>query len=58
MTGGTCVNYKAALITAGALNIVSDLLIIALPLPLVWHFLSIPRRQKLALTAVFMTGSL
>lgn len=56
--GGRCIDIKTLLVAVAALNVVSDILILLLPMPLVWYFLRIPRRQKTALTAVFMTGSL
>jgi hypothetical protein len=55
---GRCIDIRAVTIASAALNAVTDILILLLPMPLVWCFLSIPRKQKAALTAVFMTGSL
>lgn len=56
--GGRCIDIKTLVVAVAALNVASDILIILLPMPLVWYFLRVPRRQKIALTAVFMTGSL
>ncbi|KAI9783008.1 MAG: hypothetical protein M1816_001622 [Peltula sp. TS41687] len=55
--GGHCIDIKTMQVTVAALNVVTDVLILLLPMPLVWYFLRVPRRQKIALTAVFMTGS-
>lgn len=38
-------------------NITTDLVMLVLPLPVVWR-LQIPKRQKLALTGIFILGSL
>ncbi|KAH8881991.1 hypothetical protein GQ53DRAFT_886317 [Thozetella sp. PMI_491] len=39
----------------GIINIIQDILIYLLPIPMMWH-LQIPRRQKIAVTALFMVG--
>jgi hypothetical protein len=39
------------------INIAVDLVIMVLPLPTVWS-LQLPKRQKLALSGVFMLGTL
>ncbi|KAI9888036.1 MAG: hypothetical protein M1823_000157 [Watsoniomyces obsoletus] len=57
ITEGRCLDFAAVSTAIAALNVASDILIILLPMPLVWYFLSIPRKQKIALTAVFATGS-
>ncbi|KAL8805830.1 MAG: hypothetical protein Q9182_001742 [Xanthomendoza sp. 2 TL-2023] len=51
----TCGNRNAAYIGAGSLNIVTDLMVLMLPIPMVWN-LQIPRRNKAILTAVFGMG--
>ncbi|KAL8725821.1 MAG: hypothetical protein Q9166_007108 [cf. Caloplaca sp. 2 TL-2023] len=51
----TCGNRNAAYIGAGSLNIVTDLMVLCLPIPMVWN-LQIPRRNKAILTAVFGLG--
>lgn len=54
---GQCVN-EAALIYAGAgFSITEDLVIIALPIPVLWG-LRMGSKKKLALTMVFAVGSL
>ncbi|KAI9832573.1 MAG: hypothetical protein M1826_001523 [Phylliscum demangeonii] len=55
--GGQCIDIRALMVAVAALNVISDLFILTLPMPLVWIFLQIPRQQKIALTGVFMTGS-
>lgn len=38
-------------------NIATDLVMLLLPMPVIWH-LTLPKRQRLALTGVFLLGSL
>ncbi|KAL9014999.1 MAG: hypothetical protein Q9173_000376 [Seirophora scorigena] len=55
ITDFTCGNRNAAYIAAGSLNIVTDIMVLCLPIPMVWN-LQIPRRNKAILTAVFGMG--
>lgn len=55
--GGSCLNIKAMVITGASFNVLTDILVLVVPMPVVWFFLTIPRKQKIALTGVFMTGS-
>jgi hypothetical protein len=50
-----CANEPAILLAASATSIVQDFLACGLPLPLFWK-LQLPRRQKIALAAVFSVG--
>ena len=56
--GGSCLNVKAMVITGASFNVLTDILVLVVPMPVVWAFLTIPKRQKIALTGIFMTGSL
>lgn len=56
-TPGHCINYTKAGLAYGAMNIVSDLLIFVLPLPVVWR-LKLSRREKAAISLIFMTGAM
>lgn len=58
VTSGRCIDVGKLVTAVAGLNVATDILILLLPMPLVWYFLKIPKRQKIALTAVFMTGSL
>ena len=44
-------------ITQGAINVVSDFYIFCLPIPVVWK-LQMPRKKKIGVFAVFVTGLL
>ncbi len=44
-------------ITQGVVNVISDFLIFCLPIPVVWK-LQLPRRKKVGVLAMFMTGLL
>ena len=57
LTTGFCVNRNAELIAAGAVNTISDLLILILPLWAIWH-LQMAMKNKLGISAIFATGVL
>jgi hypothetical protein len=44
-------------ITQGVVNVITDFLIFCLPIPVVWK-LQLPRRKKVGVLAMFMTGLL
>lgn len=54
---GFCVDRRILLVTASAINIVLDLLILGLPLR-IFIGLQIPRRTKIALILIFLLGFL
>ncbi|KAI9810235.1 MAG: hypothetical protein M1827_006369 [Pycnora praestabilis] len=54
---GTCIDRGAIYIFVASINAATDLMILALPLPMLWK-LEMPRKQKLAVGAVFAVGSL
>ncbi|KAI9846164.1 MAG: hypothetical protein M1837_004278 [Sclerophora amabilis] len=54
-TPGTCVSNAAQWFSFAIINIISDVIIIALPLPMIQQ-LHLPRNQKIALSIVFMFG--
>ena len=56
-TPGRCVNIGILVITTGAINVISDFSILMLPLSSIWG-LQMPRKRKIALSAVFATGLL
>lgn len=51
-----CVNYYAVVVTSGVINILTDVIILAMPIPMI-HQLHIPGRKKHMLSAVFATGA-
>lgn len=55
--GGHCWNYYPYALTMSIANILLDLTIFILPLPLIWS-MHLPRGQKLMLAGVFTVGSL
>lgn len=57
ITEGTCINRPSLYIATAAANIISDLILFALPIPIVVK-LQIPRRQKVGLSFIFAVGSL
>ncbi|KAK3335203.1 hypothetical protein B0T19DRAFT_452053 [Cercophora scortea] len=54
---GTCGNQIASFIAIGAFNIITDVLILTLPLPTVWA-LKMSTGTKIGLTCVFLFGSI
>ncbi|CRG91986.1 hypothetical protein PISL3812_09040 [Talaromyces islandicus] len=51
-----CLDYYAVVVASGVVNIVTDVIILAMPIPLI-HQLHIPGRKKHMLSAVFATGA-
>jgi hypothetical protein len=54
---GTCIDQTIFYRYISSFNVLTGILILALPLPLVWK-LQAPKAQKIALTAVFLLGGL
>ena len=54
---GVCVNQPTFYRLVSLLNVLTGILILVLPMPLVWR-LHVPRGQKIALTGVFLLGGL
>lgn len=55
--GGRCININAAYLTSGIFNVVSDFLILLLPLLAIWR-LRLALKRKVGVSAVFATGVL
>lgn len=54
---GKCGNLSAAYLAAGILNLLSDVSVLVLPIPIVWN-LHLPLRSRIALVATFCVGLL
>lgn len=54
---GTCVDTNLNLIVTGAINVLSDVLILLLPLWTIWH-LKLPIQKKLSVSVAFAAGIL
>ncbi|KAL9118458.1 MAG: hypothetical protein Q9187_004996, partial [Circinaria calcarea] len=52
---GHCINYGHFVLLIGILNILSDVAILSLPLPVLWR-LQISRNQKWVLSGIFLLG--
>lgn len=57
MVPGTCIDLKKLWLGNAIPNIITDIVIIIIPLPLIWK-LHLPRFQRLLLCGVFLTGAL
>ncbi|KAK1255966.1 hypothetical protein MKX07_008225 [Trichoderma sp. CBMAI-0711] len=57
LVGGTCADRIATFLAVGAYNIISDIIILALPLRTIWT-LNTRSQMKVALTVLFLTGLL
>ena len=54
---GKCINMYTTIMAQGVLTLVTDILILILPMPLVWN-LRVTTRQKVGVSVVFLLGSL
>ena len=54
---GKCINLSAELIASSVLNVVTDFLLLVLPLPILWR-LQISMERKLELIGIFLLGGL
>lgn len=52
---GTCLNIIAAYLSISAINLILDIIVVALPMPLLWT-LQMPKPKKLAISVVFGMG--
>ncbi|CAJ0547958.1 Ff.00g047120.m01.CDS01 [Fusarium sp. VM40] len=57
VTDGVCINQTKTYIATAAVNIISDLFLFVLPLPMVFQ-LQLPAKQKIGLMGIFTIGSL
>lgn len=55
--GGKCINQNAFYRWNGVANLLIDFSVLFLPLPMIWR-LSLPIRDKVSLTAIFLLGLL
>ncbi|KAH0283451.1 hypothetical protein M436DRAFT_82379 [Aureobasidium namibiae CBS 147.97] len=53
---GTCININAFFYSTNAFTVASDILIFALPLPLLWSLKKTTKRDRYAVLAAFMVG--
>ncbi|CAG8970860.1 hypothetical protein HYALB_00000838 [Hymenoscyphus albidus] len=53
--GGKCGNQNLGILLVAFLNLVTDLIIVVMPMPLVWN-LKMPRHKRLALIGIFSLG--
>jgi hypothetical protein len=57
ITGGVCGNRNAVFVAGGVVNMVTDILVIIIPLPSIWS-LQLDIRAKIALSVIFCLGLL
>ena len=50
-----CLNYEAAILIGGIVNILTDFVMLIIPMPLLWG-LKLSKSRKLMLTSVFLLG--
>ncbi|KAJ5143706.1 uncharacterized protein N7515_002493 [Penicillium bovifimosum] len=55
LPGGGCGNRNAAFVVAGVLNMVTDFMVMSLPIPYIWK-LQLPMGRKLGLSMAFSLG--
>ncbi|KAI1436713.1 hypothetical protein GGR50DRAFT_185938 [Xylaria sp. CBS 124048] len=54
--GGFCIDYGLVVLVAGVINIITDFIILAMPIPVIWK-LQASRQSKWELTFMFALGS-
>ena len=52
-----CINFTASTIAYAVINIFTNILVLALPVPIIWR-LQLSTSRKMILTLIFMLGSL
>lgn len=52
---GHCINFSDLRVATSTINILIDVVLLTLPLPVVWH-LRVSRWQKLAISGMFLLG--
>lgn len=52
---GTCINLPAAWLSVSIINMILDLIIIAMPMPMLWN-LRMPVSKKIAVSGIFSLG--
>lgn len=55
LTPGNCGNTLAVELVSGAVNLVLDMVLIAMPMPFIWR-LQMPTQRKIAVSSVFCLG--
>ncbi len=55
VANGTCLNVIAAYLSVSGINLILDIVVVALPMPILWT-LQMPKSKKLAISAVFGMG--
>lgn len=53
---GTCVNLEAAYLSVSIINLILDIMVIALPMPMLWS-LQMATSKKIAISAIFGMGA-
>ncbi|KAH6605229.1 integral membrane [Trichoderma cornu-damae] len=56
IAGGFCINYGALVLVAGILNIITDFVILAMPIPLVLKLNLSPQRKRMVILTFAMGG--
>ena len=54
---GSCVNILLAAVIPGSINVLSDIITVLLPVPLIWN-LQMQRNRKLQLVGIFLLSGL
>ena len=52
-----CLNFSAEILAYGVTDLLTDMMILSLPVPMVWR-LQMEARRKVAVSALFLLGSL
>ncbi|KAH8699439.1 hypothetical protein GQ44DRAFT_778975 [Phaeosphaeriaceae sp. PMI808] len=55
--GGSCMEAKAGFLISGSMNLVIDVILVAMPAPIVWRMQHISAMKKIGITAIFGLGT-
>lgn len=53
---GKCINFTAVVIAAGVINVVTDFMILFLPMPVLWNLKVSPARKRMIMSTFALGG--
>lgn len=54
--GGTCMEVKTGFLVSGSVNLIIDVILVAMPAPIVWRMQHVTAIKKLGIIAMFSLG--
>lgn len=56
--GGRCLNPKMGFLLTGSLNLIIDIILVGMPVPIVWKMQHLSKAKKIGIMAMFSFGLL